>query len=182
MKKIPNLFIAVLFFTAPSLSQDLGYKTTDIGVDLQWQPDGLLVNLHLAFNAKTHHSLVFRAGYNKSNVGSPRHNSELARGWGGSLGYRYYADVVPRKFFVGFRAEVYKMTVHWSIPVTEGDTKISFLQPAIEAGYTFLFNDLFFITPHVSAGYQIKTSSKGDAVGYGEGFIPQAGISLGWRL
>jgi hypothetical protein len=182
MKYLTSLSIIILCSITTASSQDLGYKTTDVGGEIQYQPDGLLLHLHLAFNAKTHHAVIFRAGYNKINTGSPTHYSEVGNGWGGSLGYRYYFDPVPRKFFGGFRIDGYKMTVHWSIPVTESDTKIAFLQPAIETGYTFLINDMFFITPHLSAGYQIKISSKGEAVVYGEGFIPQVGISAGWRF
>lgn len=184
MKKITGLFFVFLFsmLTKTVSSQDFGYKTIDVGGEYQWQPDGLLLNLQLAFNAKTHSSLVLRAGYNKTTSATIPHNSEEGKGWGGSIGYRYYFSVLPKRFFIGIKADVWKETVHWSIPVTESDTKFLIYQPGAEIGYTFLINDLFFITPHLTAAYQIKANNKGEAVAYGEGFVPLAGIGAGWRF
>lgn len=184
MKKITGFFFVFLFsiLTKTVSSQDFGYKTIDVGGEYQWQPDGLLLNLQLAFNAKTHSSFVLRAGYNKTTAASITHNSEEGKGWGGSIGYRYYFSVMPKRFFIGIKADVWKETVHWSIPVTESDTKFLIYQPGAEIGYTFLINDLFFITPHFTAAYQIKANNKGEAVAYGEGFVPLAGIGAGWRF
>lgn len=182
MKKFTGLTLFIISFSITSLSQDMGYTTTDVGGEFQWQPDGLLVNLQLAFNAKIHSSLIFRVGYNKTESGSTLHSSENGRGWGGSLGYRYYFSILPKRFFLGLKADVWKETVHWSVPVTESDTKFLIYQPAAEAGYTFLINDQFFITPHFTAAYQIKANNKGEEVAYGEGFVPMAGISAGWRF
>jgi hypothetical protein len=183
MKYFTGLVLVILLNITRVSSQDFGYTTQDVGAEFQYQPDGLLFNLQIAFNAKIHHAFIFRAGYDKIRTGSTIHGSENGDGWGGSLGYRYYFKVIPVRFFTGLRMDAYKMNVHWNKSfLREGDTRLAFLQPTIEVGYTFLFNELFFITPHLAAGYQIKLYSKGENIEYGNGIIPQSGISAGFRF
>lgn len=140
MKYFTSFAAIILFNVTTVLSQDLDYKTSDVGAEIQWQPDGVLLNMQLAFSVKAHHTIIFRVGYNKIQTGSTIHNFENGDGWGGSLGYRYYVKDVPLKFFTGLRIDACKMNVRWTNPFfQEGDTRLAFLQPTIEAGYTFLF-------------------------------------------
>jgi Protein of unknown function (DUF3575) len=183
MKYFNVLVLLLLLKVTTVSSQDFGYTTQDVGAELQYQPDGLLFNVQLAFNAKIHHAVIFRVGYDKIKTGSTIHSLENGDGWGGSLGYRYYFKVLPVKFFAGLRIDGCKMNVHWTKPFfQEGDTRLAFLQPTIEVGYTFLFNDKFFIIPHFAAGYKIKVYSKGENIGYSKGVIPQPGVSAGFRF
>jgi hypothetical protein len=183
MKKTVVCFILFLFLAIATYAQDFGYTTTDAGGEYQWNPDGAIVNLQFAFNSKIHNSFLIRAGYNKVPLKSTNlHNGEEGSGWGGSLGYRYYFNVVPRRFYIGIRADLWKMNIHFSIPVTESTTKLTILQPGLEAGFTLLLNELVFITPYISAGKQITLNIRGDNVDYGHGFIPSAGISAGFRF
>jgi hypothetical protein len=39
---------------------EVGYNTTDIGGEFQWYEDGKFVGLHVAVNAKLHHSFHWR--------------------------------------------------------------------------------------------------------------------------
>lgn len=173
---------AITLFTTTVSSQGFDYKSSDVGAEIQWQQDGGLLSVQLAFNVKAHHTVIFRVGYNKIQTGSAIHNFENGDGWGGSLGYRYYIKDVPLKLFTGLRIDASKMNVHWSNPSFEGNTRLAFLQPTVEGGYTFLFNDKFFITPNFAIGYQIKIYSKGENIAYGKGIVPQAGVSAGWRF
>ncbi len=183
MKYFTGLVLLILLKVTTVSSQDFGYTTQDVGAEFQYQSDGLLFNLQLAFNAKTHHAIIFRAGYNKINSGSLIHNTENGDGWGGSLGYRYYFKVLPVKFFAELRVDGYKMNFNWKTPfLQEGNSKLVFLQPTIEVGYTFLFNELLFISPHLATGYQIKVSNRGETINYGNAFILQPGISAGFRF
>ncbi len=183
MKKLTSLTTAVILFLVSARSQETGYKTIDAGGEFQRYPHGSVFNLHVAFNAKIHNSFVLMAGYNKAGLQSTSlHNGEEGSGWGCSLGYRYYLLVVPHRFFAGVRADLWRMKIHWSIPVTESDSKLTILQPALETGYTLLINDMFFITPYIAAGSLIKLKNEGEKVAYGKGFIPLAGISAGWRF
>jgi len=183
MKKPSFLVIAFLFLASTAKSQDFGYTTVDVGGEYQWNPDGMITSLQFAFNSKVHSSFLIRGGYNKVNVKrTALHDSEEGTGWGGSIGYRYYVGVIPRRFFIGLRADVWNMNIHHSIPVTESTSKLSVFQPGVETGYTILINEQFFITPSITASTQITVATKGDKVDYGQGFKPMAGISAGWRF
>jgi hypothetical protein len=183
MKKLTTPLILFLFITAAAQAQNFGYTTQDVGGEFQWYPDGTIVSLQFAFNSKIHNSFIIRAGNNKARLKKTEiHDGEEGSGWGGSLGYRYFFNVVPRRFYIGIRADLWKMNIHFSTPVTESTSKLTVFQPGFEAGYTLLINELFFITPYFLAGTQITLNTQGNKVGYGQGFIPSAGISAGFRF
>ncbi|MGQ0740093.1 MAG: DUF3575 domain-containing protein [Bacteroidota bacterium] len=183
MQKRFFVLIAVISFSVSSHSQDVGYRTFDAGAEFQYVKDGPAFNLQLALNAEEHHSVILRGGYLKvSGKTTSAHNSEAGSGWGGAFGYRYYFSVLPKRFFIGARAALWSMNITWSVPEASGSSKLLLLQPAVETGYTWIINDYFFITPQLSASVQTTLSTKGEKVAYGTGFVPQAGISIGWRF
>ena len=183
MKKPILLSFTVILLSLAARSQEMGYKTVDVGAEFQWYPDGTAYNLEFAFNARMHHSILLRAGFNSvPDKKTDLHDGEEGNGWGGSVGYRYYVGVMPKRFYIGTRLEIWNMKITWSIPVTQSETKLTIFQPSLEAGYTFLINDLFFITPYVGGGPQVNLKTEGNKVNYGEGFNPIAGISAGWRF
>jgi hypothetical protein len=183
MKKPLTLIISFLLVTTIAKTQDFGYKTVDVGGEYQWHPDGMIASLQFAFNSKVHSSFLIRGGYNKVNLKrTTLHDGEEGTGWGGSVGYRYYVGVIPRRFFIGLRADVWNMNIHYSIPVSESSSKLIVFQPGLETGYTILINEQFFITPSFTATTQITLKTEGDKVNYGQGFMPMAGISAGWRF
>ncbi|MDZ4806900.1 MAG: hypothetical protein SGI96_01380 [Bacteroidota bacterium] len=110
------------------------------------------------------------------------HDSEEGSGRGGLIGYRYYVGVIPKRFFIGLRADVWNMKIHFSVPLTESTSTVTLFQPGIETGYTILLNEQFYITPSFTASTQITLATKGDKVDYGQEFTPLAGISAGWRF
>ena len=182
MKKLTSLPL-LLLITLSVHSQDIGFRTTDVGGEFQWYPDGKIYNLHLAFNAKLNHSFQVRAGYNHINTKVYTDHTEKGSGWGGGLGYRYYFKPFPYQFFIGLRADIWNMTINWSTPLTEivGIKRLIFY-PAAETGYTFIINDQCFITICGSLGTQTVFKKEGQKVNYGGGFTSQAGISAGFRL
>lgn len=183
MQKRLVVLIGIFTISISSRSQDVGYRTVDVGGEYRYTNDGPVINLQLGFNAEEHHSIVARAGYRKvSGETRSNHTAESGNGWGGSLGYRYHFSVVPKRFFIGIGAGLWNMNVTWSTPEVEGTTRLLVLQPALEAGYTLIINDYLFITPSVSASLQTTLGTKGEAVAYGTGFTPMAGISIGWRF
>lgn len=173
----------LLFFSLAARSQEVGYNTTDIGGEYQYTTDFSSFNLLVGLNAKLHHSFIIRAGYSKApSQRTSLHDGESGRGWNASVGYRYHFSVVPKRFFLGIHAGIQSMVIDWSIPVTESSSRVMIFQPKIEAGYTLVINDLFYITPHVSGTAQALLSNKDEKVNYGSGFLPGAGISMGWRF
>lgn len=182
MKKQFFLFVILLFSLAVR-SQELGYRTLDAGGGYLYSEEGPQINLQFALNAKEHHSFVFGGGYKKLNRQSTAdHSVEDGNGWGGFLGYRYHFSIMPKRFFIGVRAGIQSMNINWVTTEAEGKSELLLLQPGLETGYTFLINDLFFITPHIIASLQKKLNAKGEAVSCGTDFLPMAGISLGWRF
>jgi Protein of unknown function (DUF3575) len=182
MKKLTSLFtiIFLLFLTAQS-QDNMGYKTFDAGGEFMGSGKGYTAALHLAYNLAVHNSFQVRIGYNKSNwKSSGKHDKEEGSGPGISLGYRYYFLVRPHGFFLGIRADAWRMKVNWSQGDATGISKLWAIQPAAEMGYMLLINDIFFITPSISAGLQNNLKTEGQAVG--DGFIPQFGLSAGWKF
>jgi hypothetical protein len=196
MKKQLNLAILTFLFCSCSYAQDMGFRTTDIGAEYQWYPRGSIFNLHVAFNAKLNHSIQLRLGYNhvpaygvtRKSQNDPNYlvyQTEQGKGWGGGLGYRYYFKPFPYKFFIGVRADIWVMRIDLDLGpngpyvYTTGNTVI--VQPALEAGYTFVINDVLYITPYATAGFQ-TAFDQSSSVQYGNGFVPTAGISAGFRF
>jgi len=183
MQKRLFALLSITLISISSRSQDVGYRTIDAGAEYQYTKDGPVINLQLGFNAEEHHSVIIRGGYRKvSGQATAGHTDESGTGWGGSVGYRYHFSVIPKRFFIGARAELWNINVNWNTPEEKGTSRRLVLQPAIEAGYTFVINDYLFITPNVSASIQTTLQTKGEAVAYGTGFMPMAGLSLGWRF
>jgi hypothetical protein len=196
MKKLFSLVIPVFMFYSYAYAQNMGFRTTDIGGEYQKYNRGSIYNLHVAFNAKLNHSFQLRLGYNhlsvynavRKSVNDPTydvHQTEWGKGWGGGLGYRYYFKPFPHKFFIGARADLWVMWLEIDFgpigPAVYTTKHTVILQPALEAGYTFVINDMVYFTPYVSAGFQTDFY-KASMTQYGNGFVPTAGISAGIRF
>ncbi len=179
MKKTICLAILSCLFYLSSSAQDesMGYRTTDAGVEFSGSSNNASLLLHLALNAKIHHSFVLRAGYY---LYINHVNSESGGGPMFSLGYRYYFLVRPHGFFLGIRSDI----MHLSIDTGSGGTTLSStawsVLPAAEAGYQFLINDRIFITPFFSAG--TLNHMKTDGAALSSGFRWQAGLSAGIKF
>jgi hypothetical protein len=168
-------------FILSARSQDMGYKTIDVGAEFQDYYRGNMTCLHLAYNFPIHSGIQFRVGYNKSNwKGAGLHDNEEGQGPVFSLGYRYYTLVRPHGFFFGAHLDFSRLTIDWREGAITGTSKISALQPTIELGYMFLINDMVFITPSVGTGIQTNLKTEGQKVGDGSVFT--TGISAGWKF
>ncbi len=183
MKRLFGIAGLLLCLTTRGYSQDMGYQTFDIGGEYIWAENSPAINLQAAFNAKIHHSFVLSAGYKTAyRPITGTHNNEKGKGWGGALGYRYYFSVIPKRFFLGLRAELWNMGMYRTADPTVPSVNVLIAQPNAEAGYTFLINDLFFITTYLRYGKQVTLGSPGDKFNYGNGYVTSTGISAGWRF
>jgi hypothetical protein len=181
MVKKTVLVISLFVLFLNSQSQVVGYSTTDIGGELQWYPAGLIAGLHIAYNAPLHHSVQFRAGYNKANRKDwGKHDHEEGGGPGIGIGYRYYFSYKPHGLFIGAHTDIWHLKIDWRNGLVTGTSKTWTLQPVAAIGYMFLINDQVFITPEISNGYEINLQTKGEKVG--EGFITLVGISAGVKF
>lgn len=61
----------------------------------------------------------------------------------------------PHAFFIGVKANMFSNKIILNTPTPESYTSLIFI-PAIETGYMFLINDMFFITPTAAVGYKMN--------------------------
>jgi hypothetical protein len=59
------VILLMLFVSSQSSGQmeEIGYNTTDVGAEFQWYKGGKFIGLHVAVNAKLHHSIHGEIGY-----------------------------------------------------------------------------------------------------------------------
>jgi len=180
MKKIAIFFFLAFTFNASDAQMDVGYNTTDIGAEFQWYGNGKFIGLHVAVNAKLHHSFHAEVGYYIAGDPSATfYANENNGGLGLGLGYRYYTMLRPHAFFIGVKANLFTNKVKLlGTQEPEWRTSKIFI-PAFETGYMILINDLFFITPTLAIGYktnlEFKSIDEQKAVGL-------FGISLGAKF
>jgi hypothetical protein len=100
MKKATTTFFLVFLFIFSHAQMEVGYNTTDVGAEFQWYKDGKFIGLHLASNAKLHHSFHATIGYYMAGDPSAAFYYNLNNGGlGAGLGYRYYILLKPHGFF-----------------------------------------------------------------------------------
>lgn len=180
MKKLP--FILLLSFSSfASFGQmEVGYITRDLGAEFQWYKDGKFIGLHLAFNARLHHSVHGEIGYYMA--GDPTatfYNNKNKGGMGLGIGYRYYTMLRPHAFFIGVKANIFsnKVTLTTQTPETVNSAIVI---PSFEVGYMILINDLFFITPSAAIGY--KTNLRSELKADEKKAVGLLGISTGFKF
>jgi hypothetical protein len=160
---------------------EVGYNTTDIGGEFQWYEDGTFIGLHLATNAKLHHSFHATIGYYMA--GDPTSSiyyNQNNGGLGVGLGYRYYTNLRPHGLFVGAKADLFTYKVLLDTQTPEGPYISMIFIPSFQAGYMILINDMFFITPTASIGYKTNLQSKLSADEKKK--VPLLGISIGAKF
>ena len=182
MKKATTIFFIVFLFTTSHAQMEVGYNTTDIGAEFQWYKDGKFIGLHLATNAKLHHSFHATIGYYIA--GDPTasfYYNQNNGGLGVGLGYRYYTGLRPHRFFIGAKADLftYKVGLKTQTLNIEPRTSMIFI-PSLQTGYMILINDMFFITPTASIGYKMNLQS--DMSLDEEKAVGLFGISLGAKF
>ncbi len=183
MKKYTLVAFLCISLSFPGLAQDnMGYRTFDMGGEYQWSKLSQSTNLQVAFNAETHHSIVLSAGFKTvyRHIDGT-HNNERGKGLGGSLGYRYYFSVLPQRFFLGARCDLWSMTMYRTADPTIS-IRMSILQPKLELGYTFIINDKVFITPYLAYSKLISHNTSEDKYVYGNGYEPIIALSGGLRF
>ena len=179
MKKLAViLFISLSSFAVSAQMAEIGYNTNDIGAEFQYYKDGQFIGLHLAHNAKLHHSFHFEIGYYIAGDPTSSFYSNMNNGGLGlGLGYRYYFLLRPHGFFAGLKANLFTYKV--GTQTLMAYTSKIFI-PSLETGYMILVNDMFFITPSVSFGY--KTNLESGLKQDEEKTVALFGISCGFKL
>jgi len=161
------------------------YGQTDFSVEFQAYPTGLIPGIRLEQAVKTHYAFHLRAGYNwVRHRDQGRHEDERGDGKGFSVGYKRYFRSGHEGFFIGARNDVWWNELDWKDRIGQpdevsGHTKITVLQPTLEAGYVFLKSD-WILSPTVAFGFEFNVKTEGEPVG--EGAILLLGVQLGRRF
>ena len=180
------LLCFALLFALNSFGQDQEGKYIDLGLEVQQYPTGLLLGVCAEVALMTHHTLDLRVGYNLvDHQDFGVHEKEKGGGFGFTLGYRYYFKKGNRAWFLGARSDLWWNELDWKDNINgalelNGTTKITVFQPTAIAGYLFLLNEHWVITPTLAFGVEINVETKGEPVG--EGAIVLWGINLARRF
>ena len=182
MKKLAIILLISLSSSAMyGQMAEIGYNTNDVGAGFQYYKDGKFIGLHLAHNAKLHHSFHFEIGYYIAGDPTSSFYANIDNGGPGlGLGYRYYFLLRPHGFFAGLKANLFTNKIILTGTQDPETLTSKICIPALETGYMILVNDMFFITPSVSFGY--KTNLESGLKQDEEKTVPLFGISAGFKF
>ena len=182
MKKATISFFLVFLFVASHAQMEVGYNTTDVGAEFQWYKDGKFIGLHLATNARLHHSFQATIGYYMAGDPTAAFYYNISNGGlGGGLGYRYYTGLRPHRFFIGAKADLFTYKVGMGTLTLNIEPRSSMIFiPSLQTGYMILINDMFFISPTASLGYKMNIQS--DMSLDEEKAVGLFGISCGFKF
>lgn len=165
------VFTCIFFVLCVTISSAQG-KTFKAGIEMQAYPTGLISgvrgDLYLSNAAKLH----MRIGYNHVRHGDAGvHDDERGGGMGFTLGY----DILPlanHRWTIGLRSDLWWNTLDWydDIPGQQratGTSRITVLQPTVQAGYRMPIGERIEILPTLSFGYEINVRTVGAEVGHG---------------
>lgn len=180
--KLALTCIVSLSFTVAMSGQG---KTFKIGIELQGYPTGFIPGVRgdLFFSdfSKAH----VRLGYNVVRHGDAgEHDDERGGGFGFTLGY----DILPfqsHRWMFGVRSDLWFNEIDWydrgiQLPNVTGTTKVTVLQPTVQAGYRIPFGETVELWPTLGFGYEFNIKTEGAAVGHGA--ILLAGVVLNFEL
>ncbi len=182
MKNKIRFTLAALLFALMAFGQN---KVTDIGLELQVYPTGIIPGIRAERSVNHHDVASMRVGYqiiDHKDFGV--HGSEKGSGFGLTVGYKRYFQ----KYFTGLtlalRTDAWYNTIDWEdetdTGAVKGTTEILVLQPTVELGWAFSLSDNFVVTPAIAAGFEKNVYTKGEPTG--EGLILLAGITAAYRL
>jgi hypothetical protein len=152
------------------------------GIEIQGHLSGVQYTLQFGPVIFQEDEFQLYGGYSHADrPGRVPHATEKGKGWGAGLGWKHWWQDSGGGFFVGARAEIWRMRLDWkdSTRGLTGVSQVTVLQPLASAGYRFLWNKSLFSDIGLSAGREYNSATHGEAVA--EGFLLRAGISLGWK-
>ncbi len=146
-----------------------------IGAEVQWYPAGWIIGPVANFLITPRHIINVRTATNITNRHdwSGKNDNEKGKGYGGSLGYRYIFTPDKNSFYIGVRADLWRMKIDWenyvgTLSEIKGRTKIWIFQPSAEFGYKIISNNekwnLLFSS---GVGKEINIRTSGKEVGEG---------------
>lgn len=177
------LFLSSIIYAQFIQAQETNNKSIDFGIAFQAYPTGIIPGLQVELTNGQKSAYILRVGYNlvrHRDLG--KQDDERGGGVGFSLGYKRYFKPDFKKLFLAVKSDLWFNTVEWKNAIdmadeSKGKTKVTVLQPTIEAGYAFeLAKGTAIFAPTIALGAEINIKTKGEPVG--EGLILLLGVNL----
>lgn len=194
MNQIRLLFL-ILLLSLLNPGYGNAQNAKNLGIDTRAYPAGVILGVRGGVDLGSHNEINLHIGYNITRRGDfGKKDNEEGGGPGFGLSYKHYLPGKLDRLFLGVRADMWFMDIDWSerrevcgtVPPcieqeVNGTTKITVLQPTLQAGYNLLKNSSeWILTPSVSFGYEINIRTRGEEVG--EGAILLGGLSIGYKF
>ncbi len=188
--KLQYLGLLAILLVAPLQAQDTDLPTAStsyLGASFQVYPAGFIPTVNYENFLSEKASLVFRLGANITDRQdfSDVNETEEGSGFGGSVGYRKHWHGAKGSWIVGLNTDLWSLEIDWTDPdnigATSGTTDIVVLQPWLEGGHFFKFNDggsQLGITAGFGREFNIVTN--GDEVA--QGFIGTISLQYHFRV
>lgn len=181
----------------PLLKPECGnaQNSKTLGIVIQAYPAGVILGVRGGIDLGNQNEINLHLGYNITRRGDfGKKDHEEGGGPGLGLSYRHYLPGNIDRLFLGARADLWFMDIDWrekreecgTVPSCmeqeiNGSTKITVLQPTLQAGYNVLKNNPdWILAPSVSFGYEINIRTEGEEVG--EGAILLGGLNFGYNF
>lgn len=153
---------------------------TDISLELQVYPTGIIPGISIDKYIGSRSSLYGRIGFNffdHRDLGEQE--MEEGSGYGLSLGYKFFFREGYSGWRFGIKNDIWRNRVNWTTDQISGKTDILVLQPSAELSYVWVRNRLV-IAPSIAFGLEWNVDTDGEPTG--EGPIALIGIQLGRRF
>lgn len=160
----------------------------DIGAEIQVYPAGVISAFTANFVVSNQFALRFRAGGNFANRRnwSPFNDEEIAKGYGGSVGWVTYHPYKIGHFTAGATIDLWRMWTQWKDEMDSqnpksGETYTLVVQPWADVGYLFhIRNTHLNIGTTMGFGREINVITKGERVG--EGWMGSLTLTLNYTF
>ena len=166
---IAFILVFVVSFSGFSQTKDESKTKVEIGFELEKYPVGFMPTLTSNIFLNKNLALRFRVGGNFADRGnnSGFNDSEIAKGFGASVGIVKYFSVKQAHIIAGFATDFWFMKTDWIDGTLKGTTTNLVIQPWISTGYLYDFSTKFNAGIILGFGREINTFNKGEQVGHG---------------
>ncbi len=175
----------IILATLLTLIPLFGYSQTEIGIETQVYPTGIIPGVRIDQFVGDKTSLSLRFGYqiiDHRDLGV--HDDETGSGYGLSLGAHFYQDTSTIGWHIGPRVDLWRNSIDWSdgsaATMITGETDVTVLQPTVVGGYRFAMGLNGYISPTIGFGYEWNVKTEGEPTG--EGAILLLGVQLAFRI
>ena len=175
------ILLSSISFSAFSQNKDK-VKKVEIGLEFEAYPVGYIPVVTSNIFLKDDLALRFRVGGNFADRGdkSGFNDSEIAKGYGLSIGLVKYFSVRGGNIIAGFATDFWFMKTDWIDNSMKGTTTNLVIQPWISTGYLYDFSNKFNAGITLGFGREINTFNKGEQVG--QGFMGSIAVQANYKL